>query len=101
MKRNIEIEARLIDDLLDLTRGTRGKLALRLELCDLHSVIPHAVEMVGSEATAKSVSLKIGSPMTQTCRARLLTKTGTRNGSSKILLSGSRGSPIVTRFRGL
>jgi PAS domain S-box-containing protein len=59
MKRNIEIEARLIDDLLDLTRAACGKFTLRLEPCDLHSVIPEAIEMVRSEAAAKSISLKV------------------------------------------
>jgi PAS domain S-box-containing protein len=59
MKRNVELEARLIDDLLDLTRVSHGKLALHLELCDVHSVIGHAVDMVRSEATAKALSLEI------------------------------------------
>jgi signal transduction histidine kinase len=43
LKRNIELEARLIDDLLDLTRITRGKLELRKEVVDLHEQIQHAV----------------------------------------------------------
>jgi signal transduction histidine kinase len=43
IKRNVELEARLIDDLLDLTRITRGKLELRKEVVDLHEQIQHAV----------------------------------------------------------
>jgi signal transduction histidine kinase len=43
LRRNIELEARLIDDLLDLTRITRGKLELRKEVVDLHEQIQHAV----------------------------------------------------------
>ena len=43
LKRNVELEARLIDDLLDLTRITRGKLELRREVVDLHEQINHAV----------------------------------------------------------
>ena len=34
--RNIELEARLIDDLLDLTRIARGKLRLQLQKTDVH-----------------------------------------------------------------
>ena len=39
---NIELEARLIDDLLDLTRIVRGQLALHYESIDLHSMLMHA-----------------------------------------------------------
>jgi signal transduction histidine kinase len=41
---NIELEARLIDDLLDLTRIIRGQIALHYESIDLHSVLMHALE---------------------------------------------------------
>ena len=42
--RNIELEARLIDDLLDVTRITRGKLELRTEIVDVRPLIAHAVK---------------------------------------------------------
>ncbi len=44
--RNIELEARLIDDLLDLTRIARGKLRLQVQKTDIHEVLRHAVEIV-------------------------------------------------------
>lgn len=44
--RNIALEARLIDDLLDLTRIVRGKLELRLEEIDLRPVLEHALQTV-------------------------------------------------------
>lgn len=44
--RNVELEARLIDDLLDLTRIARGKLQLHLQNVDVHEVLRHAVEIV-------------------------------------------------------
>jgi signal transduction histidine kinase len=41
--RNITLEARLIDDLLDLTRIARGKLEVRLETVDLGPILEHAL----------------------------------------------------------
>ncbi len=58
MERNIALEARLIDDLLDLTRITRGKLPLRPQLCDAHSLIGLAVEIVRDEAQTKGIILE-------------------------------------------
>src|SRR5262245_49009728 len=39
IKRNVRLQARLIDDLLDLTRITRGKLQLHLEAVDANAVV--------------------------------------------------------------
>jgi PAS domain S-box-containing protein len=44
--KNVALEARLIDDLLDLTRITRGKLALTVGPIDLHSVLRDAIANV-------------------------------------------------------
>src|SRR5205814_597204 len=44
IRRNVELEARLIDDLLDLTRISRGKLALHPEPVDVHAVIRDVLE---------------------------------------------------------
>jgi PAS domain S-box-containing protein len=43
--RNIELQVRLVDDLLDATRATRGKLALRKECVDIHDLIASAVQI--------------------------------------------------------
>src|SRR6185295_254111 len=43
VRRNIELEARLIDDLLDVTRITRGKLELQYQEVDLRQVLEHAI----------------------------------------------------------
>ncbi len=58
MRRNIELEARLIDDLLDLTKASRGKLELRLSgPVDIHSLLLHTEQIVRSEARVKSIDL--------------------------------------------
>lgn len=57
--RNVALEARLIDDLLDMTRIAKGKLQLREELCDAHSLISLAAEIVREEAQTKPVELRI------------------------------------------
>ncbi len=44
--RNIELEARLIDDLLDVTRIARGRLRLQLQKADAHQLLRHAIEIV-------------------------------------------------------
>ncbi|HEX5717091.1 MAG TPA: ATP-binding protein [Thermoanaerobaculia bacterium] len=45
IRRNVELEARLIDDLLDLTRISRGKLELRREVVDVRQLLAHAIEV--------------------------------------------------------
>lgn len=59
VERNIALESRLIDDLLDLTRISTGKLTLRPELCDAHSLLAHAVEIVRDDAQSKGVRMGI------------------------------------------
>jgi len=57
IKRNVKLQARLIDDLLDLTRITRGKLRLDVEVCDTHAVIHNAVEIAGSAIASKKLKV--------------------------------------------
>jgi len=58
MERNIALEARLIDDLLDLTTISRGRLKLRKQRCDVHSLIALALEIVQPEAAAKGIRIE-------------------------------------------
>ncbi len=51
IRRNVELEARLIDDLLDLTRIAKGKLALVSSTSDLHALLGQAVEIVRADVT--------------------------------------------------
>jgi len=60
IKRNVQLQARLIDDLLDLTRIARGMLHLELEDCDAHKIIENALEMAKSAIAAKQFKVSTG-----------------------------------------
>src|SRR6266705_198895 len=57
--RNVELEARLIDDLLDLTRIARGKLQLRLQPIDAHELVQHAIEIVRADVDCRHIQLSV------------------------------------------
>jgi PAS domain S-box-containing protein len=59
IRRNVELEARLIDDLLDLTRVANGKLRLSLETVDVHEVIDSVLELFRSEIQVKQQDVHI------------------------------------------
>lgn len=56
---NVELEARLIDDLLDLTRIVKGKLTLESKPFDFQAVIHDALDMVRSEIEQKRLALTL------------------------------------------
>jgi PAS domain S-box-containing protein len=57
MRRNVELEARLIDDLLDLTRIENGKLSLQKEVLDVHGLIQSAIAIFRDEIQSKGLRL--------------------------------------------
>ena len=57
IRRNVELEARLIDDLLDLTRISAGKVELDREPLDLHEVLRSVVQSARSEFFRRGVEL--------------------------------------------
>lgn len=57
--RNVELEARLIDDLLDLTRITRGKLQLHLRKSNAHDLLGHAMAIVREEINSRQLQLSV------------------------------------------
>ncbi len=59
IRRNIELEARLVDDLLDITRISRGKLEIHFSTIDLHESIQHAAQMCASSVQEKGNTLNI------------------------------------------
>ena len=56
---NVQIEARFIDDLLDMTRLARGKLEIAREVVDVHEVVRQAIEVSRADIEAKSQKLII------------------------------------------
>lgn len=58
IERNVTLEARLVDDLLDLTKVSHGKLLLRSEPCDAHFLIRLATEIVEDEASFKNIVIE-------------------------------------------
>ena len=58
IKRNIELETKLIDDLLDLTRITSGKLPLDIKPVDLNETIRHVCEICRPSVREKGIHLE-------------------------------------------
>lgn len=58
-RRNVELEARLIDDLLDITRISRGKLVLNREVVDAHALIHQALEICRADLRANDLRVAI------------------------------------------
>jgi two-component system CheB/CheR fusion protein len=59
IRRNVELETRLIDDLLDLNRVVSGKLRLTAQPTHLHRVVEHVLETVGSELHEKQLQVEL------------------------------------------
>lgn len=59
IRKNVDLEARLIDDLLDITRISRGKLSLELRRLEVHDVLRDACTSVKGEADKKRLRLQL------------------------------------------
>jgi CheY-like chemotaxis protein len=59
IRRNVQLEARLIDDLLDLARIRNGKLQLQPELVDAHDLLRRAVEICESDIQTHELRLTL------------------------------------------
>jgi PAS domain S-box-containing protein len=67
IRRNVELEAKIIDDLLDISRITSGKLNLNLESVDVNASIRQVHVMCASQITEKSIHVRcdlVGDPGT-------------------------------------
>ena len=57
VRQNVELEVRLIDDLLDVTRVVHGKLQYRFEVVDAHSLLRRTVDVCRGDVDAKRIDL--------------------------------------------
>jgi two-component system CheB/CheR fusion protein len=64
IRRNLELEARLIDDLLDLTRIVRGKIVLNRQCVAVRSLIERVVEICQPDIEARKLhfGVEMGKP---------------------------------------
>jgi PAS domain S-box-containing protein len=67
IRRNVEVEARLIDDLLDINRIARGKLDLHRQVVDVRVLLEHAIQnYCAAPAAKKGVRLSMDLPASET-----------------------------------
>ena len=59
IRRNIELETQLIDDLLDFTRIARDKMQLRFVPIDVHQAVSNVVEICRAEARTKRLHVHV------------------------------------------
>jgi signal transduction histidine kinase len=59
MRRNLDLEIHLIDDLLDVTRISGGKLHVSREIIDVHSSLQQAIGICQAEIESKGLRLAI------------------------------------------
>jgi PAS domain S-box-containing protein len=75
IRKNVELEARLIDDLLDLTRITKGKMVLAQRMVDANAVVRDALSTVKGELASRDVEVVLemapGHPMVRGDPVRL------------------------------
>jgi PAS domain S-box-containing protein len=59
IQRNVALEARLIEDLLDLTAIAAGKVTLRRARVDMHHLVRVVLEMVDEQVREKSIAITV------------------------------------------
>ena len=57
IRRNVELEARLIDDLLDVTRITQHKVELQITTLDVHEIVTRVIDICRLDARAKNIRI--------------------------------------------
>jgi signal transduction histidine kinase/CheY-like chemotaxis protein len=67
IRRNVQLEARLIDDLLDLTRISKGKVQLNKEEVDAHLLLRSALEICQADIEKKNLALRTEFAANEVC----------------------------------
>lgn len=84
IRRNVKLEARLIDDLLDVARIRSGKLQLHPENVDVHNLVRRTVQVCEPEARAREITVR----------------TDLRAAQAQVVADGSRIQQIVYNLLG-
>jgi signal transduction histidine kinase/CheY-like chemotaxis protein len=58
IRRNVELEARLIDDLLDVTRISKGKLQLSFEITSVHETLRRSFDICREDVLQKKLKFE-------------------------------------------
>jgi signal transduction histidine kinase len=97
---SVRLQLRLVEDILDVSRVTSGKLALRMERTDLGAIVRAAVDAVQPAAAAKTVGLELrsaGVPGVRGDPARLQQVVGNLlTNALKVTPAGGRVTVAVT-----
>jgi signal transduction histidine kinase/CheY-like chemotaxis protein len=112
IRRNIGFEVHLIDDLLDVTRLTHGKMTLELRAVDVHTVVNEAVDQLRGDAEQKTVQIQLrlsasralvrgDADRLRQVFANLLRNAikFTPNGGEIVVLSQNQGEDVVVAVR--
>jgi PAS domain S-box-containing protein len=112
MERQVQHMTRMVDDLLDVSRITRGKIELRKEIVDLATVVDHMLETTrpliedrGQQLTvdlpSESLRLEADPTRLEQVLANLLNNAAkfTDNGGHIWLCARQEGSELVLRVR--
>jgi PAS domain S-box-containing protein len=91
IRRNVDLEARLIDDLLDVTRISHGKLRVELEEVELHGLLESVAAMCRAEFEAKEQKLTLD--LTAERSWVLADPTRLRQIAWNLVLNASRATP--------
>ncbi len=67
IRRNVELEARLIDDLLDLTRISNGKIQLHRKALDAHELLEQAALVVRGDPSGYQANISLQLRATNYC----------------------------------
>ncbi|WP_326543098.1 hybrid sensor histidine kinase/response regulator [Pseudorhodoferax sp.] len=59
VRRNVAVEARLIDDLLDISAISSGKLGIKPEPVDMHVVLREVLQMLGEALSERGMQLAL------------------------------------------
>ena len=100
--RNLQLQSRIVSDILDITRITKGELPLDQERVDMRGVFEAAVDMVREAANARSVTIDIHSVGSPDVRgdSRRLQQVAWNLLSNAVKFASARGRVTVSILEG-